>query len=205
MNLPIYDRRNCTERDSRKGLVIVFLWLVFVAIGLAACSAGAAPQNPAPQQGGLMLPPGIPGQWYAGDFVSLDEAAAKVPFLILLPDEAVVGAELVSVELNHPETVTGVALHYANDVVVDQQVSSITALPSTLRQMERMIEVNGIPAIGKDAGYTESQITGGKVPYPATISWYVDDVYRYIRNDSLSMEELLRIAESMKPYVPAQP
>lgn len=197
--------RSMMERGSRISRATIGLWLLIVAMGLAGCSAGAAPPSPAPQ-GGLMVAPNAPGVWYAGDFVSLDEAAAKVPFVILLPDEAVVGAELVSVELNHPETVMAVALHYANDVVVSQSLNpGIESLPTTLQEAEQVVQVAGIPAIGKEAGHTESQITGGKVPYPATVVWYVDGVLRvvtYADRDDMTLEELLQIAESMKAYTP---
>lgn len=161
------------------------------------------PRSGSPEGQGAMVAPNPPGVWYAGDFVSLEEAAAKVPFTILIPDEAVVGAELVSVELNDLETVLAVALHYANEVVVDQEASSITSLPDTLRPFEQWIEVNGIPATGKEAGYTWSEISGGKVPFPATVSWYVDGIYRYVTSDDLPLQRLIQIAESMKPYSPS--
>jgi len=195
--------------ETRNGDVrgTICLCLLAVVMGLAACSAGVMPSSTPPEEiaapepsGGLMLPPAPPGVWYGGDYVSLEKAAEKAPFVILLPDEAVVGAELVSVELNHPETVMGVALHYANGVVVDQQISTTKSLRKTLKSYEKIVEVNGVSAIGKEAGYSESQITGGKIPYPATIRWYVDGVSRYIRSDTLTMEELRQIAESMKPY-----
>lgn len=62
-----------------------------------------------------MPAPYPPGHWYgAGEFVSLDEAAAKAPFVIWLPDATAIGGKLVSVELNLPDNVLAVALHYDN-------------------------------------------------------------------------------------------
>ncbi len=215
MTVSMKDRRSSAKAGSRTGLATVLLGLAIVAMGLTACSAGAAPpgstaEQGVEQQGGLMVPPNPPGVWYAGDFVSLDEAAAKVPCVILMPDEAVVGAELLSVELNHPEAAVGVALHYANGVVVNQIYNQgIESLNKTLRPYELAVEVNGVPAIGQEAGFSESQITGGRIPYPSAVMWYIGGVLRVVtyadRDSDIPLEELRRIAESMKPTMPAQP
>lgn len=192
-------------RDCRNRLAFIGSWLAVVALGLAGCAVGNAPQPSALQPGaGLMLPLNPPGVFYGGDFVSLDEAAARVPFVIWLPDEAVVGAKLASVELNLPDNVLAVALHYDNGIVVAQDSSMLVkSMESIKQEPDQFLEVNGNPALGKEAGYTVSNITGGKVPYRPSVIWYQDNVYRMVDgDDTFSMDKLLQIAESMKPYTP---
>lgn len=204
-------------RNRRNRLAFIGSWLAVVALGLAGCVAGNAQSTPAqplgglmpppsaPQSGaGLMLPPNPPGVFYGGDFVSLDEAAARVPFVIWLPDEAVVGAKLASVELNLPDNVLAVALHYDNGVVVAQDSSMLVrSMESIKQEPEQFLEVNGNPALGKEAGYTMTGLNGGKVPYQPSVIWYQDNVYRLVGgDDTFSMDKLLQIAQSMKPYTP---
>lgn len=190
----------------RNHLAFIGLGLA-VALGLAGCSAGTA--SPAPSQqasGGLMPAPYPPGHWYgANEFVSLEEAAARVPFVIWLPDEAVVGAKLASVELNLPDNVLAVALHYENGIVVAQNSARIVkSMESMKKEWEQLLEVNGNPALGKETGYTVSNLTGRRVLYPATVTWYQDNVSRTVVGyEVFSMDSLLQIARSMKPYTPA--
>ena len=132
-----------------------------------------------------------------GELVSLDEAQARLSFTIPLPDGFAVKEVWVS-----PEEVASddraVAIQFENDLLlIIHQLANEPNWDGTISSVPELakISVNGHNGLGANPG--TKFVAGKEYPYPGSVEWWVDGVDITLYSDTLSLEELLKIAEAV--------
>ena len=152
------------------------------------------------------------GPIYAADKVTLLEARTRVPFTIpvpiSMPDGASVEIEEVWVSgVQAPqgleETYTelySVALVFSDGCqMIIHQMDSPPDWDAIIAQQTPVfseVSVNGHPGMGASPGVQE--ISGGQHRYPGSISWWADGLDITIYSNTLPLDELLKIANSLR-------
>ncbi len=149
------------------------------------------------------------GPIYPADKVTLSEAKARVPFAIpfpaRLPDAAAIEEVWVS-------TVQA-PLDLGNEVYVERHSVAVVfsdGCQMIIHQMDSppdwdaiiaqtpvfsKVTVNHHPGMGTSPGVQEMR--GEQRPYPGSVSWWVDGLQITIYSDTLPLEEVLKIANSV--------
>ena len=152
--------------------------------------APAAIPMPAPAARGTII----------GEKVSLEEARRRAPFAIPMPTETITEAQLLEVwasEANNPPAFRQVQLIYSNglNVFIGGRPERID-YGALAKPPARPVQVNGIPASGKDPTVQHLEISG-RVDVPGVVSWWANGVDIHIWHPSFSMDQLLKVANSM--------
>ncbi len=136
------------------------------------------------------------------DWVSLEEAARRMPFRILQPSYLPAGVTLSGVRVTKAdETIQAVHLIYSNGVTVIQTSHAVPGA-AELEEVARttpheLLEVNGVTAIGHETLTSQGGISGRADPVLADVAWGCDGRACRVTGD-MPLEELLRVAESMR-------
>jgi hypothetical protein len=128
--------------------------------------------------------------------VSLEDAAAAVPFELLLPQTLPEGTTLAAVELLELGDAVGVTAYFqAEDVALGSgeirvHLEQTEELPPTTAPEQQTVEVRGV-----EGRYT---------PEAARLEWIEGGVYVSIEAPGLELTDLLALASSVAP-APATP
>jgi hypothetical protein len=132
-----------------------------------------------------------------GELVSLDEAQARLSFFIPLPDGFAVKEVWVS-----PEEVASdnraVAIQFENDLVlIIHQLANEPNWDGTGSSAPELakISVNGHNGLGANPGI--KFVAGKEYPYPGSVAWWMNGLDITLYSDTLHLEELLKIAETV--------
>ncbi len=130
--------------------------------------------------------------------VSLAEAQARVPYKIPLPEAAEIQKVWAS-----PTAVDqadrSVAVRFSDGLLL---VAHPMAQPPdwdsiiATAPLFKKITVDGNPGIGVTPGTTE--VRGKAHPYPGSVEWWVDGLDLTLYSESMSLETLLDLAESLR-------
>ena len=132
-----------------------------------------------------------------GELVSLDEAQARLSFTIPLPDGFAVSEVWVSPE----EVASGdraVAIQFQDDLLlIIHQLANEPNWDGTVSSAPELakISVNGHNGLGANPG--TKFITGKEYPYPGSVAWWMNGLDITLYSDTHSLEELLKIAETV--------
>lgn len=190
-------------------------FVAFLVLLAAACTdslATASPTppgtrissiSPTPESSSLFAEPQFQAPLPAAERVSMAEAQARVPFHIPLPPAAGVRATWVSTPAVDPAA-RSVAILFDNEVllVIHQEArppdwdSIIATNPAFVK-----IAVNGHAGMGTSPRVVDVQ--GTPTSHPGSVGWWADGLYLVLYSDTLSLEDLLAIAESI-PSVRSQ-
>ncbi|GEM_PF-6615617 len=130
--------------------------------------------------------------------LSVSEAQSRVTYEIPVPSD--LGISDIWVSKNGIPSEKSVAVKFNNDVLLivhhidtppdwDQIITSVPQLVK--------INVNGNPGVGTNPGHTTSN--GRNFPHPGSVGWWVDGLRITIYSDTLSLDALLKIAETVLP------
>jgi hypothetical protein len=153
------------------------------------------------------------GPIYPADKVTLSEARTRVPFTIpvrtSLPGAATVEIEEVWVsaiqapldldEENYTELYSVAVVFSDGCQMIIHQMDSPPDWDAIIAQQTPLfseVSVDGHPGIGASPGVQE--IMGEQHRYPGSISWWADGLEINIYSDTLPLEELLQIANSLR-------
>ncbi len=193
---------------------LVLVTSIVLASGLAGCAQRKAVPEPTPVPA-LLAPVecvGLEDSLRTGrgpretpsppeEFVTLTEAEQETVFDILLPAYLPKGVTLQCVRLPGIGWLgesRAVYLIYGGGLTIRQVVA--TAPPQwPLRSLANdgwvEVEVNGAPGIGHES--SDVQAIGGTVHNRGAVTWWAEGI-TYVVTGDMSLEELLRIAESMQ-------
>jgi hypothetical protein len=130
--------------------------------------------------------------------LSLVDVQTRVPYSIPLPEGIEIQKAWVStVSVDASER--AVAIQFAKDLLLI--IHPITEPPNWDGIIESVpafvkVNVNGNTGIGIDPGTIESN--GVQYPHPGSVEWWVDGLDITLYSDTLSLEELLKIAQTMR-------
>ena len=132
-----------------------------------------------------------------GEFVSLNEAQARLSLAIPLPDGFAVKEVWVS-----PEEVASdnraVAIQFENDLLlIIHQLANEPNWDETISSAPELakISVNGHNGLGAHPG--TKFIAGKEYPYPGSVAWWMNGLDITLYSDTLSLEELVTVAETL--------
>ena len=175
-------------------LVVAVVVMGYVDLGTFDDQGDAAVAVPRP-------PPSPP---IRGDRLTPEEADERSPYTIPFPDPAVADGNpdeiWVSREGTQPKS-HQVYLIYPNGLRISigartDAVDHSVAAGETGRQ----VSVLGKPASGRDP-YMKTTTDGQRVPIVANLTWWVNRVEIALYHPTLSMDELVEIAETMSDPV----
>lgn len=136
-----------------------------------------------------------------GDKVPLEVARARTRYTIPIPADTATAAELTEVWVSPEADSPGyqqVYLIYSNGL--EMSIGGRTAYPMDFTSLTyppfQAITVKGAPRRANDPFVTQTKYRG-EVKGRGTVSWWVNGVWISIRHRELSMDQLLRVAESM--------
>lgn len=187
-------------------LAIPALIVLFVATQLFSTDRETASAVPIPVpriDEAIPRPPA--NQPIRGDKVTLEEAQERTPYTIPIPPRSVVDADLDEVWASfedRPAKSKQVYLKYSNGLKVSIGTSiedmdyGDADLPDLLDGPFKATTVNGINAIGKDP-YIETTSIGTQANIIGSLSWWVNQVDISLYHPTLTMQELVTIAEAM--------
>jgi hypothetical protein len=132
-----------------------------------------------------------------GEEVSLDEAENKLSFSIPQPR----GQEIKHIWISiNPENLLdqSLAISFQNDLLLIIHTNEkAIRWDETIANMPvfKAITVNGNSGMGADPGETE--VWGKPYTYPGSVEWWVNGLDITLYSDTLTLEQLLKIAETM--------
>ena len=184
-------------------LVIPALIVLFVATSTNRETASTVP-IPAPRvDEAVPRPPSH--QPISGDKVTLEEAQRRTPYTIPIPPQSVVGADLEEVWASsddRPAKSKQVYLKYSNGLEIsigtsmeDMDYGDADLLDNLDGPFEGAT-VRGISAIGKDP-FVKTTSIGTQANIIGSLSWWVNQVDIRLYHPTLTMRELVTIAEAM--------
>ena len=179
---------------------------IFVASVVVVCVAGCGVWGDSGSSSDrgveAVVPRPPPHQPIGGDMVTLAEARERTPYTIPVPPQSVVGADLVEVwasRADRPSESKKVYLKYSNGLKIsigasieDMDYGDADLLDGTFKAAT----VRGIRAIGKDP-YIETTSIGTQANIIGSLSWWVNQVDISLYHPTLTMQELVTIAEAM--------
>ena len=137
-----------------------------------------------------------------GDMVTLEEAQRRTPYTIPIPPQSAVGADLVEVWASPegtPAQFKQVYLKYSNDL----EISIGTRMDTVdygdddlLDEPFKGVTVRGIKARGKDP-FVKTTSVGAQAHIIGSLSWWVNQVDISLYHPTLTMRELIAIAQAM--------
>ncbi|NIN66403.1 MAG: hypothetical protein GTO63_17275 [Anaerolineae bacterium] len=153
------------------------------------------------------------GPIYPADKVTLSEARTRVPFAIPLPtslrdarsveiEEVWVSAVQAPLDLDEEiyTELTSVAVVFSDGCqMIIHQMDSPPDWDAIIAQQTPVfskVTINDHPGMGTSPGVQE--IMGGQHRYPGSVSWWVDGLEITIYSETLPLEELLEIANSVR-------
>lgn len=153
------------------------------------------------------------GPILAAERLTLSEARTRVPFTIPLPTslpesaaleigEVWVSGSQVPLDLGEEvyRELHSVAVVFTNGCqMIIHQMDSPPDWDGVIAQQSPIfsnVTVDGRPGMGTSPGVQE--ITGGQHRYPGSVSWWADGLQITIYSDSLPLEELVKIANSVQ-------
>ena len=137
-----------------------------------------------------------------GDKVTLKEAQRRTPYTIPVPPQSVVGADLVEVWASHedrPAKSKQVYLIYSNGlkISIGTRMDTIDyGDEDFLDDNSKGVTVRGIKAIGRDP-FVKTTNIGAQANIIGSLSWWVNEVNISLYHPTLTMQELIAIAEDM--------
>ena len=187
---------------NAKTSVFLAAMILVYAVG---CGIWDDSRSSSDQRGEAVVPRPPPHQPISGDRVTLEEAQERTPYTIPIPPRSVVDADLDEVWASfedRPAKSKQVYLKYSNGLKI-----SIGAQPEDmgygdadlLALLDGPFEgatVRGIPAVGKDP-YVKTTSIGTQANIIGSLSWWVNQVDISLYHPTLTMQELVTIAEAM--------
>ena len=190
-------------------LGIVVLLIIPALIGLFAATQSLSTDRetastvpiPAPRIDEAIPRPPM-HQPIGGDKVTLYEAQRRTPYTIPVPPQSVVGADLVEVWASHedrPAKSKQVYLIYSNGLKIsigasmeDMDYGDEALLDDNFKGTT----VRGIKALGKDP-FVKTTSIGTQANIIGSLSWWVNQVDISLYHPTLTMQDLVAIAETM--------
>ena len=142
------------------------------------------------------------GRPIKGEIVTLEEAQRRTPYTIPVPPQNVVGADLVEVWASfegRPAQFKQVYLIYSNglEISIGTRMDTIDYGDEDLLDGPfRGVTVRGIKARGKDP-FVKTTSIGTQANIIGSLSWWVNQVNISLYHPTLTMQELVVIAEAM--------
>ena len=137
-----------------------------------------------------------------GDRVTLEEAQQRTSYTIPVPPADVVGSDIQEVWASKTHIAAEhkkVYIIYANGLRISlgghpdaPPPADLSELPDTFRE----VSVGGKTGTGKNAFVNTTSI-GTQVDVPASVRWWDNSVSIVLYHPSMTMQELIRIGESM--------
>jgi hypothetical protein len=156
-------------------------------------------QQVLPQNYQALLPSELENPLGSGEEVSLEEARKNIAYPI--PQLEAEEVKQVWISIN-PENVSNqsVAVSFKRDLLLIIHKTENENTPDWDRSVANeplfvKIDVNGISGIGADPGVKEFR--GQPYYYPGSVELWVDGLDITLYSDTLSLEELLKVAETM--------
>ena len=204
--------------------LIVGMVLTNVLAGCQQQSATVEPTEAVVTGGaGFSVPEPFPQDW---EWVSLEEAERRVDFRILLPTRLSEGDTVTRVRLLRTDTPRhhrpAVWLFYSSGLITRQNWAAAPPEAAYFEWLKQprtptpvppgfnykllnpdappwlVVEVNGAYGIGHEGyGPVRKTFSSEMVRYPASVVWWVDGMGYSVQGD-MPLEELLRVAESMR-------
>jgi hypothetical protein len=141
--------------------------------------------------------PKINGPLPNGEKVPLEFARAKLPYSIQLPNGFEVDEVWVSTEEIN-STKQSLAVRFKADLLLiihfTEKPPDWDRIIAGTPQLKK-IYVNGNTGIGTAPGFTHNN--GIDYPYPGSVEWWVDNLNITLYSNTLSLEDLLKIAETV--------
>ena len=203
--------------------LIVGMVLTNVLAGCQQQSATVEPTEAVVTGGGFSVLEPFPQDW---EWVSLEEAERRVDFRILLPTRLSEGDTVTRVRLLRTDTPRhhrpAVWLFYSSGLITRQNWAAAPPEAAYFEWLKQprtptpvppgfnykllnpdappwlVVEVNGAYGIGHEGyGPVRKTFSSEMVRYPASVVWWVDGMGYSVQGD-MPLEELLRVAESMR-------
>ena len=137
-----------------------------------------------------------------GDHVTFEEAQQRTPYTIPVPPADVVESDIQEVWASKTHIAAEhkkVYIIYSNGLRISLHViltapppADLSELPDTVRE----VSVGGKTGTGKDA-FVKTTNIGTQVDVPASVHWWDNKVDIRLYHPTLSLQELIRIGESM--------
>ena len=137
-----------------------------------------------------------------GDHVTLEEAQQRTPYTIPVPPADIVESDIQEVWASRTHIAAEhkrVYIIYSNGLNISLGGSptapppaDVSELPDTFRE----VSVGGKTGTGKDA-FVKTTNIGTQVDVPASVHWWDNKVDIRLYHPTLSLQELIRIGESM--------
>lgn len=186
-------------KANRRIIVITTVLAFLTLIVLLSCSK----TNPITSSQPTLLTPAEPfspqlvGPLPNSEEVSLAEAQAKTSYAIPLPEAIEIKQVWVSTNAANPSE-QSIAVQFNSDLllIIHEMAEPpdwegiIASTPEFTK-----VDVNGNPGMGTDPGFTRS--SGKDYFHPGSISWWVDGLNITLYSDTLSLEELLKVAQTV--------
>ena len=137
-----------------------------------------------------------------GDHVTFEEAQQRTPYTIPVPPADVVESDILEVWASKTHIAAEhkrVYIIYSNGLNISLGGSptapppaDLSALPDTFRE----VSVGGKTSLGQDA-FVKTTNIGTQIDVPASIQWWDNKVDIRLYHPTMTMQELIRIGESM--------
>ncbi len=185
---------------AKRRMIVVTIVLAFLAIMLFSSCSNASPiasSQPTLSDLAEPLSPQLNGPLPNGEVVSLADAQAKTSYTIPLPEGVGIKQVWVSTNAANPSE-QSIAVQFNNDLllIIHEMAKPpdwdgiIASTPEFAK-----IDVNGDPGIGTDPGFTRT--SGKDYFHPGSVSWWVDGLNITLYSDTLLLEELLKVAQTV--------
>lgn len=137
-----------------------------------------------------------------GELVTLEEAQERTPYTIPVPPADIVDSDIQEVWASKTQIAAEhkkVYIIYSNGLKIYLGGNPDTPPPADLSELPdtfRQVSVGGKTAIGKDA-FVKTTNIGTQIDVPASARWWDNKVTIVLYHPSMTMQELVRIGESM--------
>jgi hypothetical protein len=134
-----------------------------------------------------------------GEEVSFAEAQRIISYLIPRPEAEKIKRVWISTNPENPPQ-QSVAIQFKRDLLLIIHTTERATPPDWDRTIANVpvfkkIDVNGVSGMGADPGVTE--FLGRPYSYPGSVEWWVEGLDITLYSDTMSLEELLKIAETV--------
>ena len=137
-----------------------------------------------------------------GDHVTFEEAQQRTPYTIPVPPSNVVESDIQEVwasKTNKVDEHKRVYIIYSNGLKISLGGSPTAPPPADLSELPdtvREVSVGGKTGTGKNA-FVKTTNIGTQVDVPASVRWWDNSVSIVLYHPTMTMQELIRIGESM--------
>lgn len=158
-------------------------------------------QQVLPQNYQALLPKKSDNPLGSGEEVSFEEAQRRISYPIPVPEAEKVKRVWISTNPENPSD-QSVAIRFKRDLLLIIHKFESEKPPDWDKAIAneplfKKIDVNGNSGMGADPGVKE--FLGQPYSYPGSVGWWVNNLDITLYSDTMSLEELLQIAETVHP------